>query len=69
MWNMHSAITAAEGDFAATLENFVKTFQPPAASNDEAIQILLDVLGIGLTAIAAPVWNSRKYIPSILLSY
>jgi hypothetical protein len=66
-----SAIQGAAGYIDAQLSAFETTFAPvPPPKSDEWLLILISILGLGLTAIAAPFFDggeSRCGVPSLLL--
>jgi hypothetical protein len=62
------ALGTAAGQFEPSLPTFETTFAPvPPQANDLWLQILLDFVTLGATALAAPIFNSCKYsLPSSL---
>jgi hypothetical protein len=59
---LSTAISDASGYIASQLDSFELTFAPVAQpKSDEWIVILIALLGLGLTAVAAPFFAEGKF--------
>jgi hypothetical protein len=57
------ALWAAAAIFEPSLTQFETIFAPvPPAPDNEWLQILLDFVTLGATALAAPIFNSCEYL-------
>lgn len=66
---MYTALFDAINDAAASyidtqLADFEDTFAPvPTSSSDEWLEILISLIGLGITAIAAPFFDGGTSVP------
>jgi hypothetical protein len=60
--NYHTALFEVASFLFAGFQSFENDFAPlPTPDNDETLQILLDLIGLGALMIAAPFFNSCEY--------